>query len=328
MTKREKELYKNIEKNQNNFISKFYNFFDNKLIFIIFCIIVLFTLFLSFLDLFNVLSWKEFSNTINIVDGVEKQDSKFCIYCLDVGQSDCTIIVCDNEIMMIDTGTVNQVYNIRTSLYTLGIDKIDYMVITHQHDDHMAGAAEIIEHYDVSNILIPHLSNNNSVESETYKNLSKIVAENDINTIPISADYSFKIGSSTVDVLSPITQDDNLNNMSAVLKVTYENTIFLFQGDAESKIEKQLLRSDKDLSADVIKVGHHGSDTSSYGAFLDSVNPKYAIISCNSDNYYGHPNSFVVDRLEERDIKPYITSLHGDITIISDGNKVSVISSK
>lgn len=328
MTKKEKTLYKSGRKNPDGYRFNPLYLFNNKWIPIVISVLIPFSIIFSLFDLFNITSWNRLFSTIDIVDGISPQDSNFAVYYLDVGQSDCTIIVCDDEVMMIDTGTVNQVYNIRTSLYSLEIDKIDYMVITHQHDDHMSGAAEIIEHYKVSNILMPQLSDTEVVNSQTYFNLLKKISDYSVNPVPISAGYSFNLGSSIIEVLSPSIIDDNLNNMSAVLKITYGETKFLFQGDSDSKIEKQLLKSDFDLSANVIKIGHHGSNTSSYGAFLDAVNPECAIVSCNSDNNYGHPNTYVIERLEERNIKPYITSLNGDITVVSDGKNVFASSLK
>ena len=328
MTKKEKILYKDGRKNPNGFKYNPFNFFEKKWIPIVLSILIPIALVISLLELLNVTNWNKIFSSVGIINGTQVVDDDFVVYCLDVGQSDCTIIVCDNVVMMIDTGTLNQVYNIRTSLYTLGIDKIDYMVITHPHDDHMSGASDIIEYYDVSNFLMPSLGQENTVLTPTYLNLLDTIAEHNVNPIPISAGYSFDLGSSYVEILSPMKQDNELNNMSAVIKITYGDTKMLFQGDSDDSIEKQLLMSDYDITADLLKVGHHGSNTSSSGAFLDVVNPEFAIISSGPDNNYGHPNTYVIERLEERNIKPYITSLNGDITIVSDGNDLLITTEK
>ena len=175
---------------------------------------------------------------------------------------------------------------------------------------------------------MPRLSNTNTVDSLTYQDLINNISKRCVNPIAVSAGDSFILGSSTVEILSPQKQDDNLNNMSIVLKVTYGETSFLFQGDSESDVEKQLLRSGYDLSADILKVGHHGSNTSSTNIFLETVNPDYAIISCGDDNNYGHPNSFVIERLEGNNITPYITSINGNITAISNGKLITIITEK
>ena len=329
MRKAEKELY-TAEKSEFKIILHYasdfyYNLFKNKITANCILVFIVFSLILSIFDITGIFTWRRLFTVTNLVDGVKPVNSNFAVYFLDVGQSDCTIVQCDNEILMIDVGTKNQVYNIRKSLYTLDINSIDYMVVTHQHDDHMSGAAEIIEHYDVANIMMPKLSSMNAVNSLTYKDLINKIGEYDVNPIAIEAGYTFKVGSALVEVLSPIKQDKELNNMSTVLKITYGDTSFLFQGDSEQKVENQLINLEYDVSADVLKVGHHGSNTSTSEMYLNEVNPDFAIISCGPDNNYGHPTHGIIDKLENREVETYITSLQGNITAISDGKTVSII---
>ncbi len=303
----------------------YFSLLKNKLLANLILIFTVFSLVFSILDIIGIFSWRQLFTVTNLVDGAKPCNSDFAVYFLDVGQSDCTIIQCDGEVLMIDTGTKNQVYTIRKSLYTLDIDSIDYMVVTHQHDDHMSGAAKIIEHYDVNNIMMPKLSSVNSVDSLTYNNLLNKIGEYNVNPIAIKAGYTFEVGSAYVEVLAPLEQDKELNNMSTILKITYGETSFLFQGDSEQKVENQLLNLECDVSADVLKVGHHGSNTSTSDKYLIEVNPDFAVISCGPDNNYGHPTYGVIDKLESQGVKTYITSLQGNIIAISDGEKVSFI---
>ncbi len=328
MIKKEKQIYKSGRKNPDGYSLISFMSFKKKIIFIIFVFSVIFSLIISFLHITDIFSWNKLLSTTGFIEGVKRQDSNFVIYYLDVGQSDCTIIVCDDEVLVIDAGTVNQVHNIKESLFSLEIEEIDYLLVTHQHDDHMAGASKLIEKYDVNNIIMPRLSKINSVDTLTYQDLINNISNRCVNPIEVSAGDSFMLGSATVQILSPQKQDDNLNNMSIVLKVTYGETSFLFQGDSEDDVEKQLLRSGYDLSANILKVGHHGSNTSSTNSFLETVNPDYAIISCGYDNNYGHPNSFVIERLEGNNITPYITSINGNITAISNGKSITIITEK
>lgn len=328
MNRIERKLYKSGKRNPDGYQFKPIRFIKNKRVKVILCVLIIFSFSFSFLELFGITNWNKLFASFNVIHTIQEQDSNFAIYYLDVGQSDCTIVKCDEKVMMIDTGTSNQLFHIRTALYALDIDKIDYMVITHQHDDHMSGAIELIEHYNVTNILMPKLSDINAVDSLMYSNLIKSIADNNINPIAVSSGDSFDFGSSFFDILSPMIQDKELNNMSIVLKITYGDTSFLFQGDSEQSIEKQILNWDYDISADVIKLGHHGSKTSSFGPYLDAVSPEYAIISCNSDNNYGHPNLQVMETLAEKNITPYITSLNGNIIVTSNGKEIAISSSK
>lgn len=324
MTKKEKQIYKSGKENPNGYKFSIFDYFKKRRTPIIIIILIILTLFLEFLNVFRIADWNEVTYLTGIIDGVKPKDSDFVIYYLDVGQSDCTIIVCDDEVMMIDTGTRYQVFNIRKSLFTLGIDSIDYMIVTHPHYDHVAGAYDLVNHYTVHNIMMPAISDNSLVETEGYPNLINAIADKEVNPIAISSGYSFKLGSASVEVLSPFVQDENLNNMSTVIKITYGETSFLFQGDAESEIEKQLINSDYDISSDVLKVGHHGSDTSSHNSFLEAVNPDYAVISSGIANTYGHPNYNVIERLLNHDIELLVTSLDGHIIITSNGKEISI----
>ena len=132
------------------------------------------------------------------------------------------------------------------------------------------------------------------------------------------------LGEALVEILSPTVQSTNLNNMSVVLKITYKDTEFLFQGDAESKIENDLLRSDFDIDVDVLKSGHHGSKTSSTDKYLDATSPQIAIISSGYGNNYGHPNGTILERFEQEGITAFSTFLNGDITVSSDGKIITV----
>ena len=328
MTLKERKLYKSGKRNPNGYSFNPFDYFDNKRRVVIVCVLITISLFFNVLCLFGFTSWQKLLSDTNLVDSVKQQDSDFVVYFLDVGQGDCTIVICDGEVLLIDSGTVNQAYNIRTHLFMLEIDKIDYLLVTHQHDDHMGSAAEIINHYSVSNILMPELSYDNNVNSPTYDNLIKTISNNNINTKAVSYGDSFMLGSAYVEIIAPMKKDNNINNMSVVTKITYGNNSFLFTGDCEKDVEKQILREGVDVSADVISVAHHGSKTSSSNNFLSAVNPKYAIISCGIDNNYGHPSLETLEIFEDFGMFPYITSVHGDVTVTSDGNNVTVISEK
>lgn len=328
MTLNERILYIKGKRNPDGYRFNPFDYFTKRRRAQVVCLIIVIGLVFELLCLCVVTSWQKILSAANVVDSVRKQDSSFAVYYLDVGQSDCTIVVCDDEILMIDTGTLNQAYTIRTNLYMLEIDTIDYMLITHPHDDHMGSAMEIMEHYKVLNILMPSLSVENNVTSLTYTNLLNTIAEKNVNPISVGCDDSFMLGSAKVEILAPIKQDDNINNMSVVTKITYGETSFLFPGDAEADVEKQMLRNNLDVSADVLKLGHHGSNTSSSDEFISRVNPDCVIVSSGSDNNYGHPTLNNIEKLDKLSIKQYFTSVNGHITVTSDGEIITVITQK
>lgn len=324
MTRKEKQIYKSGRKNENAY--HFSRLKKNQKKFLAVVVIILFLILSLFiLDKTGVASVNEVKNYLGAIDGVRPVKSDFAVYYLDVGQSDCTIVVCNDEVLMIDCGTYNQVNTIRQSLKSLDVDSIDYMLVTHQHDDHIGGAVEILSDWDVKNFIMPMLSETNNVSSKTYNVLiNTLSSDKNINKIPAQELNGFTLGDAYVEILSPSEQNSNINNMSVVLKITYGNTSFLFQGDAETKIENELLQSDFDLDIDVLKSGHHGSNTSSSEKFLSTVSPKVVIVSSGAENSYGHPNGNVLERFDQQEIPTVVTSLDGDITVTSDGNTITV----
>ncbi len=327
MIKQEKALYKNERKNKFGY-SKIKT--TKGLSFKLLVVLVLFsaTILISVFEFFGITNWHTISNKICGINGVNSAQSEFAVYYLDVGQSDCSIVVSNGEVMVIDTGSYPRYNHIVETLYALNIEKIDYLVITHPHNDHYSGAERILDNFQICNIIMPYISFEHNVENETYSRLLNMVAKNDVNPISSQSIDNFNLGASTVNVLAPFKHYKDLNNMSIVLKVTFGDTSFLFQGDAEDTVENDLLKADIDLSADVLKLGHHGSKTSSSIEYLNAVNPSLAIISCGAENSYGHPRVTVIDNLEKCNIEYLITAKDGDIVIESDGKEIKVNSYK
>lgn len=278
-----KRVYKSGKSNPNAYAPR-----GNTKKFITISIILLAVIFaftVEFLDKKNGGAWKNTYKNLGLIDNYsEMPESELAVYFLDVDQSDCSILMNSGQVLMIDTGTPDQITKIREALQSLGISKIDYLIITHQHDDHMGGAADIIKNYEVSNIIMPKLSKVNMVTTKAYENLLNTIKERQVHAIAAEPNLTFYLGNAECTVLAPLSQDENLNNMSAVTKVTFGSTSFIFQGDAEKKVETALLSNGADVSADVIKVGHHGSKTSSSKKYIEAVSPKVAIISCGVQN--------------------------------------------
>ena len=167
MTKKEEQLYKSGRKNPNGYNINtpiIFRIKYNKKIVSVVIFVIIFSFIYNILIFLNVFSVNDIYSKIDVMDGIERQDTNFAVYYLDVGQSDCTIIICDDMTMIIDTGSKFRNIEIKSALFTLGIKQIDYLVITHPHDDHMSNASEIIENYDVKNILMPKISADNQVD--------------------------------------------------------------------------------------------------------------------------------------------------------------------
>ena len=244
--------------------------------------------------------------------------SGFAVHFIDVGQADASLVICDGKTMLIDGGNADDSNLIYTYLKKQGITHLDYIVATHAHEDHVGGLSGALNYATVGTVFSPV----SSYSSKAFQNFAKNVQKQGKSLTCPSVGQSFSLGSATCRVLAVNTTSDT-NNSSIVLRVVYGNTSFLFTGDAEREVEQVMIDRGEPLSATVLKVGHHGSYTSSSYAFLWNVMPQYAVISCGKGNSYGHPHDEPLSRLRDADVQLFRTDMQGDIICTSNGSSVS-----
>jgi competence protein ComEC len=245
--------------------------------------------------------------------------SGFTVYYIDVGQADSALVVCDEHSMLIDGGNVADSDLIYTFLKNHKISHLDYIVATHAHEDHCGGLAGALNYATVDVALAPVTS----FDSKAFANFTKYLGEQGVEiTVPSPGD-TFQLGSAGVRILGPLKETPEVNNTSIVLRIEYGATSFLFTGDAEREEEADILAAGAYLASTVLKVGHHGSETSSTYPFLREIMPTYAVISVGADNTYGHPGENTLSRLRDADVTVYRTDIQGTVTCVSDGKTVS-----
>ena len=245
--------------------------------------------------------------------------SELTVEFIDVGQGDSILIMTPNKkTILIDAGESGNYEKIKDTLYKYNINKIDAVIATHPHADHIGGMEQIIRNFEIGKIYMPDKIHT----SKTFENLLLAIEEKGLEIDIAEAGVKMDLDEAlNLTFVSPNGDFADLNNTSAVLRLIYKDTSFLFTGDMEAKAEKLI---DANIDVDVLKVGHHGSDTSSSKEFLDKASPQIAVISVGKDNKYNHPSSEVIKRLNNIGAKILRTDESGNITITSDGVNLDI----
>ncbi|WP_339271448.1 ComEC/Rec2 family competence protein [Paenibacillus sp. FSL K6-1330] len=243
------------------------------------------------------------------------------VFFLDVGQGDSTLIrTPKGQHLLIDGGDNHKGEDVVDYLKQLGVKSLDAIIATHPDADHIGGLDTVINAIPTKSVYAPKVSHT----TNTYKDFLLAVKNRGLKIRSAKAGLALPLDGVTAEFVAPVAEySKDLNAWSAVLRIQYGNTSFLFTGDAEARSEADMLKSPEILKVDVLKVGHHGSDTSTSQEFLNAVKPTYAVISAGKDNKYGHPKPAIINRLKKSKATVYRTDTQGTITAVSDGSKIT-----
>lgn len=241
------------------------------------------------------------------------------VHFLDVGQGDSTLITCDGHAMLIDAGDDTKGTAIQNYLKKQNIKSLDYLILTHPDADHIGGAPVVITKFDISKVFVSNFEK----DSKTYRKLIQTLDDKRLKASTPLVKSKYSLGTAEFTILAPNDTYDTPNNSSIALILKNGKNTFLFTGDAESEAEKDILSTGIDVSADVYKVGHHGSRTSTSKKFFQAVDPTYAVISCGEGNSYGHPHAETLNTLRTNGVAVYRTDEDGTIIATSDGKTIS-----
>lgn len=242
------------------------------------------------------------------------------VHFIDVGQGDATLIRQGEHAMLIDAGDNSKGTVVQAYLQSQNIKKLDYVIGTHPDSDHIGGLDVILYKFDWDTVMMPDVDK----ETRTYEDVIKVIQDKNRQVTVPRAGETYSLGQAEFTIVCPQKTDygDNSNNYSIGLRLTFGENHFLFTGDAEEEAERDMLASGMELSADVFKVAHHGSDTANTGAFLEKVNPDTVVISCGEGNSYGHPRAAVMNELLQMGVTVYRTDEQGTIVAYSDGKSI------
>ena len=247
------------------------------------------------------------------------QADTLAVHFIDVGQADCALVECGGEYMIIDGGNVDDSDLVVTYLQDQSVEELHTVICSHAHEDHVGGLAAVLAVYPTGQVLSPTRTYSSACFDDFmyYADQQRLTV-----TIPNPGD-TFSLGGATVTMLGPVKSYPDPNNTSIIVKVEFGSTSFLFTGDMEKEAETDMLDYGMDVKADVLKVGHHGSSTSTGYRFLYEVDPEYAVVSVGADNTYGHPHRETVAILGDAGVPMLRTDELGTILAVSDGQNIT-----
>lgn len=293
---------------------------------------ILLILLVLFVILLSCCLFKEVYSKANVDTQVKndveiQSEETISVHFIDVGQGDSTLIETeDGKFVLIDAGTNDCEFDFLSYLDKQNVEYIEYMFLTHQHEDHIGSADAVLDSYYVRNVVKTDIDDDCINCDNLEKSLSDSIKHIDTKVYyPKNGDV-YSVDDIDFTVLSDGTAYDDLNDTSICIRMEYGESTFVFTGDAGKMVENDILKSGVDVSADVYKCGHHGSSTSNSNRFLDEINPDIAIISCAEGNSYGHPHIEVMDSLNKRNVEVYRTDVSGDIVFSCTKNKISLMS--
>ena len=240
---------------------------------------------------------------------------------IDVGQGDAALIRTEWGDILIDAGTNSSEDELKAYLDSMGVKDLEYAVFTHPHEDHIGGADMVLNTYNVKRVILPDATAN----SKTFERMMDCIEAEKCEVIEATPDYVFNVGEVKCTILAPISSSyTNTNNYSVVIRMDYGETSVLFTGDAEVDSEAEMLARyglKGTLDCDLLKAGHHGSDTSSSQDFLDAVTPAFAVISVGEGNTYDHPKQVTLTRFDTMNVPYYRTDKEGSIIFTTTGGE-------
>ncbi len=256
-------------------------------------------------------------------------DGEFELHMIDVGQGQ-SVFLRDpgGQCALIDAGDRDDGERVSDYLRNQGVDKLDLLIATHAHADHIGGMAQVVKDIAAEKIVMTYLPADMQPTTRSYVLLLEAIKDRGEKITPASPGEQYSLGDALLTIVGPVQEYEDLNNTSVVSRITYGDRAFIVPGDAEIESEADILKAGRDLRADVLIAGHHGSSTASSMDFLREVRPTYMGISCGLDNSYGHPHRETLEKIAELGLTALRTDLQGTVIFYTDGENIRVSTEK
>ena len=294
------------------------------------CLLAAVALIISVFENLGVTNWHNVYKSVGIKEVTDIiSDYDMSAHFIDVGKADSIYINCKDKSILIDGGEQDTYNTVLEYLKKLGIKSLDLVVATHPHSDHIGGLPEVLNEFKVFKVFMPKVKDGLVPTSKIYEKFLLAIDKNKVHVKVPTPGETITLGELEIKVLAPNGFYDNVNNHSIVLKIIYKDVSFLFTGDAEKESESDILKKNYDIKSTVLKVGHHGSKTSTTKEFLRKVSPKYAVI-CVGEDKYNLPKKETITKLKECGAEIYRTDIDGDVVIATNGkaDSIKIVTSK
>lgn len=247
------------------------------------------------------------------------EDACVTVRYFDMGQGNASLVESAGAYMLIDTGNYEDVQKLKELLTAAGVTKLDYMVATHPHADHIGSLATVIREYEIENLFMPDVE----ADTKTFRVAVEAAEQKSLSMTHPEVGSVYPLGDVSFQILAPVGTDyKEINDYSIALRLSCGTTDFLWTGDAEEISEREMLNEDMVLEAEVYHAGHHGSNSSSSGEFLQAIDPDYVVISCGQDNDYGYPHEEVMERIKKMEAEVFVTSRTGHLKVTCQNDEL------
>ena len=268
--------------------------------------------------------WQDIYVALGLAPAPVTAEGELEVHFIDVGNADCILVRQEDKNLLIDAGERGDREDILDYLRRHGVEKLNLVIATHPHADHIGAMADVLEALPVERFVMSFMPEADTPTSNVYMDMLEALDSKAIPVDEAEPGAVYELGTARLQILGPIEESRDANDISVVTRLTFGDRAFVFTGDAGTSVEKDILSAGYELSADVLKLGHHGSNTSNSETFIRRVNPAYAVITCGVGNSYGHPHEEPINLLMDMDVPFYRADVYGDIVFTTDGEMLTV----
>lgn len=268
--------------------------------------------------------WQDISVALGLAPPSVTAEGEMEVHFIDVGNADCILVRQEDKALLIDAGERGDGDDILRYLRGYGVERLDLVIATHPHADHIGAMAQIIDEIPISTFVMSFMPASATPTSSTYLTMLESLDKQGVAVDEAEPGKVYELGTARLQILAPLSETEETNDISVVTRLVFGDRSFLFTGDAGTEVEAELLSSGYTVAADVLKLGHHGSNTSNSSSFLHKVAPRYGMITCGEDNSYGHPHKEPLQRLNKLGVTYYRSDVNGTVVFTTDGDKITV----